>query len=38
MTERTRTLVLDADTGALSDGELLVFIIPREFLINTAEE
>lgn len=38
MSERTRTLVLDAETGALSDGEMPVFIIPRELLINTAEE
>jgi len=38
MTERTRTLVLDSDTGALSDGDMPVFIIPRELLINTAEE
>jgi predicted hydrocarbon binding protein len=38
MTENTRTLVLDTDTGALSDGEMPVFIIPRELLISTAEE
>lgn len=38
MSEITRTLVLDDETGALSDGEMPVFIIPRELLISTAEE
>ncbi|NIM94212.1 MAG: hypothetical protein GTO18_10940 [Anaerolineales bacterium] len=38
MNNHSRTLVLDEDTGALYDDTMPVFIIPRELLINSAEE